>query len=130
MTQRSDISSAGGELGPALQCPQTAAQLGLNASVPASGNLVGNVMFSNGWKLFSVGLKSTQAGQISIQRFLDLAGAVPQGAPVTAAITANTAASATVGTDGLPFASVQVTVTNSGTSAATLSNVQGLFQAS
>ncbi|MCG5072275.1 hypothetical protein [Paraburkholderia tagetis] len=130
MTQRSDISGAGGELGPALQCLQNAAQLGLNASVPASGNLPGNVIVSNGWKLFSVGLKSTQAGQISIQRFLDLAGTVPQGAAVTAALTAGTAAYATVGTDGLPFASVQVTVSNSGASAATLSNVQGLFQAS
>lgn len=130
MTQRSDLSGVGGELGPALQCLQSATQLGLNASVPATGNLPGSVVVSNGWKLFSVGLKSTQAGQISIQRFLDVAGTVPQGAAVTAALTANTAASATVGTDGLPFASVQVTVSNSGGSAATLSNVQGLFQAS
>lgn len=130
MTQRSDLSGVGGELGPALQCSQSAAQLGLNASVPATGGLPGSVIVSNGWKLFSVGLKSTQAGQISIQRFLDLAGTVPQGAAVTVALTANTAAYATVGTDGLPFASVQVTVTNSGGSAATLSNVQGLFQAS
>ncbi len=130
MTQRSDLSGVGGELGPALQCLQSAAQLGLNASVPASGSLSGNVIVSNGWKSFAVGLKSTQAGQISVQRFLDLAGTVPQGAAVTAALTANTAGYATVGTDGLPFASVQVTVTNSGASAATLSNVQGLFQAS
>lgn len=130
MTQRSDLSGVGGELGPALQCLQSSAQLGLIGTVPASGNLPGSVLVSNGWKVFSVGLKSTQAGQLSIQRFLDLAGAVPQGAPVTAALTANTAAYATVGTDGLPFASVQVTVSNSGGSAATLSNVQGLFQAS
>ncbi|MBJ9663191.1 hypothetical protein [Burkholderia gladioli] len=130
MTQRSDISGVGGELGPALQCLQSAAQLGLAGNVPANGNLAGLVLVSNGWKLFSVGLKSTQAGQISVQRFLDLAGTVPQGAAVTAALTANTAASATVGTDGLPFASVQVTVTNSSGSAATLSAVQGLFQAS
>lgn len=130
MTQRSDISGVGGELGPALQCLQSAAQLGFTGNVPANGNLAGLVLVSNGWKLFSVGLKSTQAGQISVQRFLDLAGTVPQGAAVTAALTANTAASATVGTDGLPFASVQVTVTNSSGSAATLSAVQGLFQAS
>lgn len=130
MTQRSDLSIVGGELGPALQSLQTAAQLGLNGTVPAGGNLPGNVLVSNGWKLFAVGLTSTQAGQISIQRFLDLAGTIPQGAPVTAALTAATAAYATVGTDGLPFASLQVTVSNSGGSAATLSKVQGLFQAS
>jgi hypothetical protein len=130
MTQRSDLSGVGGEIGPALQCLQSAAQLGLNNTVPASGSLPGNVIVSNGWKLFSVGLKSSQAGNLSIQRFLDLAGTVPQGAPVTAALTAATAAYATVGTDDLPFASVQVTVTNSGGSAATLSSVQGLFQAS
>ncbi|WGS53574.1 hypothetical protein LFL96_21185 [Paraburkholderia sp. D15] len=130
MTQRNDLSGAGGELGPALQCLQTPTQLGLTGTVPSAGNLIGTTLVSNGWKLFSVGLKSTQAGQISIQRFLDLAGAVPQGAAVTATITANTAAYATVGTDGLPFASVQVTVSNTGGAAATLSNVQGLFQAS
>jgi len=130
MTQRSDLSVAGGELGPALQCLQNATQLGLTGTVPASGNLQSSVLVSNGWKVFSVGLKSSQAGQLSIQRFLDLAGTVPQGAPVTAALTAGTAAYATVGTDGLPFASVQVTVSNSGGSAATLSSVQGLFQAS
>jgi hypothetical protein len=130
MTQRTDLSGVGGEIGPALQCLQSAAQLGLNANVPATGNLPGAIVVSNGWKLFSVGLKSTQAGNLSIQRFLDLAGTVPQGAAVTAALTANTAAYATVGTDGLPFASVQVTVSNSGGSAATLSAVQGLFQAS
>ncbi|MCM2547638.1 hypothetical protein [Burkholderia glumae] len=130
MTQRTDISGVGGELGPALQCLQSAAQLGLTGTVPANGSLAGPALVSNGWKLFSVGLKSSQAGQISVQRFLDLAGTVPQGAAVTASLTANTAASATVGTDGLPFASVQVTVTNSSGSAATLSAVQGLFQAS
>lgn len=130
MTQRADISGVGGELGPALQSLFSATQLGLETSVVAGGSVESAVIVSNGWKLFAVGLKSSQAGEISIQRFLDLAGTLPQGAAVTATLTADEAACATVGTDGLPFASVQVSVTNSGAAAAALTNVQGLFQAS
>ena len=130
MTTRADNSGPGGEQGPSLQTVLTAAQLGLNVAVPESGQVQSGVLVSNGWKFFALGLKSTQAGAISIQRFLDTAGAVPIGAPVTAALTAGTAQFASIGTaDQLPFMSFQVTVTNTGTSAATLSNVQGLLQA-
>ncbi|CAE6838409.1 hypothetical protein [Paraburkholderia nemoris] len=130
MTFRADNSGLGGELGPSLQAPLTAAQLGLNAQVPASGQLQSGILQSNGWKYFALGLKSTQAGAINIQRFLDAAGTVPIGAVVTAALTASTAQSASIGTaDSLPFMSFQVTVTNTGASAATLSNVAGLLQA-
>jgi hypothetical protein len=128
MTQRTDNSGVGGEPGPSLQWLMSATQLGLAAPVPATGQLQSAVLIANGWKLFSLGLKSSQAGQISIQRFLDLAGTVPQGAAVTATLTAATAAFATVGTDGLPFASFQVSVTNTSGTPATLSNLQGLLQ--
>ncbi|CAJ0698803.1 hypothetical protein [Ralstonia holmesii] len=130
MTIRTDNLGLGGELGPSLQMPLSAAQLGLNAQVPASGQLQSSVLLTNGWKYFALSLKSTQAGQISIQRFLDTAGTVPIGAAVTAALTANTQQWASIGTaDSLPFMSYQVTVSNSGGAAATLSVVAGLLQA-
>ncbi|MDR6381825.1 hypothetical protein [Paraburkholderia caribensis] len=130
MTTRADNTGLGGEQGPSLQCPITAAQLGLAAQVPASGQLQSGILLSNGWKYFALGLKSTQAGAVTIQRFLDAAGTVAIGAPVTAALTANTAQTVSIGTaDTLPFMSYQVTVTNTGGSPATLSNVAGLLQA-
>jgi hypothetical protein len=130
MTYRKDNSGAGGELGPSLQVPLSAAQLGLNAQVPAGGQLQSSILQSNGWKYFALGLTSTQAGAINIQRFLDAAGTVPIGAPVSATLVAGTAQAASIGTaDTLPFMSYQVTVTNTGGAAATLSNVAGLLQA-
>jgi hypothetical protein len=130
MTARTDNFGVGGELGPALQCSLTAARLGLTAQVPASGQLASPVILSNGWKLFALGLTSTQAGTVSVQRFLDTAGTVPIGAGVSAALTAATAQSLSIGTaDTIPFQSFQVTVTNSSATAATLSNVAGLLQA-
>ncbi|RKR46309.1 hypothetical protein [Paraburkholderia sp. BL17N1] len=130
MTLRADNTGLGGELGPSLQAVISAAQLGLNAQVPASGQLQSAVLLSNGWKYFALGLKSTQAGAVTIQRFLDAAGTVAIGAPVTATLTANTAQTVSIGTaDTLPFMSYQVTVTNTGGAAATLSNVAGLLQA-
>lgn len=130
MTTRPDNLGLGGELGPSLQTVLSAAQLGLNAPVPASGSLQSGILQSNGWKYFALGLKSTQAGQITIQRYLDAAGTVPIGAAVTAALVAGTAQWASIGTaDSLPFMSYQVTVSNSGASPATLTNVAGLLQA-
>ncbi|MGC9237754.1 MAG: hypothetical protein ACP5GF_12785 [Thiomonas sp.] len=114
--------------GPKLQKLLTASELGLSTSVAASGSNASNVIQSNGYGAFAVAVTSTQAGTISVQRYLDPAGTIPQGAALTASLTANTAAVVNA-TDGAPFGSFVVTVTNSGSSAATLSNVGALLQA-
>lgn len=117
----------GSETGPAFQFALTAAFLGLTGTVPASGQLQSAVLPSGGYQKVSIGLTSTQTGALNVQRFLDAAGAVKQGAAITAALTAATAAVANVN-DGLPFASYQVTVTNTGGSPAALTAVAGLLQ--
>jgi hypothetical protein len=96
---------------------------GLPAQIPASGNAVSNTINTNGLTHGSVGLKSTQAGNLSVQRYADAAGVVPLSTAVSVAILANTPVS--VGwSDGLPCGSIIVTVTNSsGTTAANLTNV-------
>lgn len=116
------------DCGPKLQAFLTPADLGLTTTVAASGNTQSSVMPSNGYAAFAFGVTSTQAGTVSIQRYLDAEGTVKQGAALTASLTANTAAVVNAD-DGVPFGSFQVTVSNSGASAATLSNAGLLLQA-
>ncbi len=115
------------DVGSAGQLLLTPPAMGLATSVPASGSVVSNVIPTNGNKAFAFGVTSSEAGTVSIQRFLDFAGTIPQGAALTASLTAATAAVVNA-TDGVPFQSVQVTVTNSATSAATLSDTGLLIQ--
>jgi len=128
MTLRADLTTTGGERAQTLQVEMTAAQLGLGTSIDASGNVQSAVIPSNGFLAFALGLTSSQTGQISIQRFLDAAGTIAQGAAITASLTAATAAVANVTNDGKPFASLQITVTNTGGSTATLSAIAALWQ--
>lgn len=122
-------SGVGYERGATQQVLLTAAQMVLALSVPASGGTVQSALLQmNGWQRFSIGLTSSQAGTLSVQRYLDVAGTIPQGAAVTAALTAATAAVVNAGSDLAPCASVQVTVSNSGGSPATLSNVGAILQ--
>ena len=114
--------------GPKLQKFLTAADIGLSASVAASGGNTSNLIQSNGYGSLAVGATSSQAGTLTVQRYLDAAGTVQQGAALTASLTAGTAAVINA-TDGVPFGSFTVSVSNSGTSAATLSNVGLLLQA-
>lgn len=116
------------ERGPAVQCELSAAELGLAAPVPTGGNLVGALRISNGWPIFSLAIKSTQAGVASLQRYIDQAGTIVIGAAVTANLTANTAATLNLTNDGVPFQAFKITVSNTGGTDATLSSVLGLLQ--
>lgn len=117
--------------GPVAQIPVPASVHGINVAntVAASGSVTSNLLQSSGHKVLAVGVTSTQTGAINIQRYLDAAGTVAQGAALTQALTASTAAVLNV-TDGLPFMSFTVKITNTGASAATLSNLAILMQAS
>jgi hypothetical protein len=114
--------------GPSMQAIVPASVHNLASTIAASGNTLSNLIVTDGYKTLSVGVTSTQTGQISVQRYLDDAGTVKQGAAVTAALTANTAGVCNV-TDGNPFSSYTVTITNTGGSTATLSNLAILQQA-
>lgn len=93
------------------------------ASVPASGEYATKLYSADGFYDVVIALTSTQAGAINLLRFVDDAGTVKldTSAP-TQAITANTPA-VLASVDGLPYASFKVEITNSGGSAATLSNI-------
>jgi hypothetical protein len=101
----------------------------LPATVGASSSATSSLIVTEGYGLISVGLTSSQNGTLSVQRYLDAGGTVVQGASQQVALTANAAANLDV-TDGKPFAAFKVTVTNSGGSTATLSNLAILVQIS
>lgn len=126
MTLQANLAP-GSEAGSAFQYQVPAPAHALASTVAASGNTASPVLPSGGYQKLSVGATSTQTGQIQIQRYLDVAGTIAQGAAITASLTAGVAAVANVN-DGLPFQSFKVTITNTGASAATLTNVIVLQQ--
>lgn len=97
-------------------------------TIAASGNWISGKLISDGYKAISVGCLSTQNGAINIQRYIDRAGLIPVGAVVTAAITGGIAQWATVN-DGVAFQSFTVQITNTGASAATVTNFDILMSA-
>jgi hypothetical protein len=98
------------------------------ASLAASGTWTSGVIVADGYKAIAAGVLSSQAGAISIQRYLDRAGNVPQGPAISATITAATAQVCNAN-DGAPFQSFVIKITNTGTVAATLSNFACLLNA-
>lgn len=91
-------------------------------------NWISGLMFSMGFKAISVGLTSSQAGAINIQRYLDMAGTVVQGAASTVAIVAATAVVLNID-DALPFTTFTIQVTNTSGSTATVSPFAVLMNA-
>jgi hypothetical protein len=102
--------------GPLLQIFLSAQQLGLTA--PGTSPL----MASGGYPRLAVGATSSTAGSISVQRYLDAAGTIPQGPALTQSLSAATAGVLNVN-DGAPFQSFTVTI-----SGGTLSKVGALLQ--
>jgi len=115
------------DIGQVLQKALSPAAINLSTSVPAGQNVTSQVILSNGYKALAFACTSSQNGSVSIQRYLDEAGTVAQGAALTASLTAATAAVLN-NSDNDPFQSMVITVSNSGGSAATLTNTLLLLQ--
>lgn len=116
------------DCGPKLQKFLTAANIGLSTSVAAAGTNPSAPISSNGYSAFAVGVTSSQAGTLTVQRYLDASATIPQGPALTATLTAAIAAVVNA-TDGVPFGSFTVSVSNTGTAAAALTNTGVLLQA-
>lgn len=104
------------------------ATLPTTGTIAAASNWLSSVVVSDGFKSISVGAKSTQTGAINIQRYIDRAGTIPVGAVITASLVANTAQWVT-SNDGVAFQSFTVQITNTGASAATITNFGVLMNA-
>lgn len=116
-------------VGPCLQCQADANNLGIDSDLPANQNVTSFLVYTNGYKVFSFALTSTKAGTLEIQRYLDTAGTIRQGAVITGSITANTPLVLS-NTDGRPFQTMRITISNSEAIDATLSGVMLLLQSS
>lgn len=115
------------DVGQVLQVLLDTTTLGLATTVPANDSVVSEVIIANGYKAIAFACTSSQTGSVSIQRYLDQAGTIPQGAALTVSLTSSTAAVLN-NSDNHPFQSLQITVANSTGSDATLTNCALLFQ--
>lgn len=109
-----------------IQVP--AAGLGLATAIAASGNTISPIIPSYYYPHLVCGVTSSQAGALNIQRYVDVAGTVAQGAALTAALTGATPA-VLDNADGKGFGSFTVQITNTGTVTATVSGLALLLLA-
>jgi hypothetical protein len=116
-------------MGPAAQT--TVVQSPALTSIAISGTYTTGVVVSNGYQIIAVGVTSSQAGTVTIQRFLDRAGTVPVTTTLSTPVVAATPLVVVVNAfnDHLPFASFIITVTNSsGSTVANITNFAVLLQ--
>lgn len=88
-------------------------------AIPASGNYQSARYVANGNYDLIIALKSTQAGALNVQRYVDESGLLTLGAVDTVAIVANTTAVLLIN-DGKPIGSFTFQITNTGGSPATV----------
>jgi hypothetical protein len=93
------------------------------AGAPAFVSGVSQVIPTGGYPRIAVTLTSSAAGTLAVQRYLDVADTIPQGAAVTATLVAGTSATLNI-TDMAPCQSFTISVP----SGATLSNAAVLLQ--
>lgn len=115
-------------MGDVAQVELLPAMFGLAESIDASDTIVSNIVCSGGYKAFAFSAKGTETGTISIQRYLDQAGTIPQGAALTGSMTAATDTVVNC-VDGKPFQSLKVSIENTGGDVSTLTNMILLLQA-
>jgi hypothetical protein len=87
-----------------------------------------SLIATEGFSQIAVGVTASQAGTLSVQRYLDAGGTVVQGAALQIALVANASANLDI-MDGKLFASFRVTITNSTGSTSNLTNFALLLQA-
>lgn len=101
-------------------------------TILAAGNYTTGVVVSDGYRVIAVGITSSQAGALTIQRYLDREGTIPVTAvlstPVVAATPLVVIVSSTA--DNIPFASFTVILTNTSGVTATVSKYYVLLQSS
>lgn len=116
-------------IGSALQVSLSASDIDLATAVPASGFVPSQTVTSNGYKVFSIGMTSSQNGTLTVQRYLDAAATIVQDENVAFSINLVAGQPANLNVnDWKPFQSIVITVTNSSGVIATISLFKLLFQ--
>lgn len=134
MPRTSDELSAGYyepvAVGPVAQADISAwsALGGPPATIADSGSWTSNLLPTDGYKVIAVGVTSSNAGVLSVQRYLDTLGLVPQGSPITFSLVAATAGVINV-MDMAPCQSFTIGITNGSGTTATLTKFACLLNA-
>lgn len=103
-----------------------ASTIGLAASVSAGATANSSVIPTNGQTRGTVGLQSSHAGTLNVQRYVDANGVIPLGTVITVAVVAATPNSVSWA-DGDPSGSLIVSFVNSAGAVANLTNVTVLL---
>ncbi len=111
------------------QAPVPQTTHNLPDAIAGNSSVSTSLIRADGYTLISAGLTATQAGSLSIQRYLDDGGTQPQGPALTVPIAAHTAANLDV-LDGKPFASFVLTVTNGAAAVSAITGFALLLQTS
>lgn len=106
-------------IGPQVLVQNPTGMTVLPATIGAGLTYDSGVIICVGFKTIAAGTKLDQTGTITIQRYLDAAGAIPVGALISSALVANTANWVT-SIDNTPFQSFRVVITNTSVSLGTL----------
>jgi len=107
--------------GPLAQVFINQAALASSYGLTAQG-VTSQIIPGGGYTNIAVGATSSAAGQISVQRYIDVAGLIPQGPALTLALTAAAAGALNIHDDAA-FQSFTITITGG-----TLTNVGLLLQ--
>jgi hypothetical protein len=114
--------------GPKAEYVPTALIASVPGTVAASGSWTSALMTADGYYDFSLGVTQSQAGSITLLRFIDDLGQVALDTGQSTALTAATAGVLIV-VDGHPCATFQVKISNSGGSTGTVSAFAALMSA-
>jgi hypothetical protein len=98
------------------------------ATIAGGGNWQSGPIDSSGFNAIAVSAKLTQAGSLSVQRYIDVLGTIPISSAISAVMSANTL-TVVSSNDDIPFACFIVTVSNTSGSTGTLSDVAVLEKA-
>lgn len=111
--------------------PQTIAP-NTPTTILTAGTFNTSAIISNGYKVIAVGVTSSGTGALNIQRYLDREGTIPVTAVSTTPLVAATPLVVVVnsGTDGIPFASFSIVITNTSGGTVTITKFFCLLQAS
>ena len=85
------------------QAPVPATVHNMPASIAGSSSVQSSLIVTEGYSLISVGITASQNGTMSVQRYLDAAGTVAQGAAVSVNLTAATAANRKPASESLRY---------------------------
>ena len=104
----------------------SASTIGLSTPVAAGATGNSNVIPTNGQTRGAVGLQSSHAGTLNVQRYVDAKGVIPLGAVITTAVVAATPISVNWA-DGIPSGSLVMSFVNSSGAVANLTDITVLL---